>query len=83
MGEIRAKTEKAKGATAGSGPGRGKAGARAGRAFAGAPTNVELGISKKLSARAQKLAAVPAEIFEAKDDSKELGFTAFADRMTR
>jgi hypothetical protein len=43
------------------------------------------GISKKLSSRAQRLAAVPAAVFEAKiaeakDDSKELGFTIFADR---
>ena len=45
----------------------------------------DIGVSKDLSSRSQKLAAVPAEVFEAKiaeakDDAKELEFTTFADR---
>jgi len=52
------------------------------------PTLAEMGVSKDVSSRAQKLAAVPedvfeAEIAEAKDDANELEFTTFADRMTR
>jgi hypothetical protein len=61
LGEILAKTPKAKG---NAGPGRGKAGSKAGPAFNGSPTLKALGIDKKLSARAQKLAQVPARQFE-------------------
>lgn len=46
------------------GPGRGKAGTPAGPAFTQAPTLADVGLDKKLSARAQQLAAVPEATFE-------------------
>jgi hypothetical protein len=54
--------EKAKGRT---GPGRGKAGVKAGPAFSSAPTLAELGISKKVSSVAQQLADLPTQTREA------------------
>lgn len=47
-----------------AGPGRGKAGSKAGLAFNNAPTLSAVGISKKLSAQAQKKAEIPESIFE-------------------
>lgn len=49
-----------------AGPGRGKAGSPAGPAFNDTPTLVAVGIDKKLSARAQKLATLPEAEFETK-----------------
>jgi hypothetical protein len=56
IGSELAKLPKAKGR---AGPGRGKAGAKAGPAFDDAPTLAELGVNKKRATRAQKLAALP------------------------
>jgi hypothetical protein len=50
-----AKLPKAKGK---AGPGRGKAGAKAGPAFTDAPTREDLGVTKKRATRANKLAAM-------------------------
>lgn len=61
LGEILQATPKAKGNT---GPGRGKAGSKSGPAFNDAPTLDELGLTKKESAVAQKLAALPEKAFE-------------------
>jgi N6-adenosine-specific RNA methylase IME4 len=58
VGAARAAMPKATGA---AGPGRGKAGSKAGRAFTDAPTLAELGLDKKRASRAQKLAMVSAE----------------------
>jgi hypothetical protein len=54
--------EKAKGAP---GPGRGKAGSKAGPAFDDTPTLRSHGISKTESSRWQKLASIPDDQFEA------------------
>ena len=86
LGEILAKTEKAKGA-AGGGKKTGPRGTLV-EPRDKTPKLDDVGISKKLSSRAQKLAAVPAEVFEAKiaeakEATKELGFTTFADRAAR
>lgn len=51
-------------ATGKAGPGRGKAGTKSGPAFNDAPTLEELGLTKKESAVAQKLAALSEEAFE-------------------
>jgi hypothetical protein len=64
LGEIQSKTEKTKGA-AGGGKRKGLRGTLV-EPRKKTPTLADLGISKKLSARAQKLAAVPADVFEAK-----------------
>jgi 16S rRNA G966 N2-methylase RsmD len=61
MGEELARTELAKGAP---GPGRGKAGCAPRPAFTDASTLAEIGITKDQSARYQRIAAVPADIFE-------------------
>jgi N6-adenosine-specific RNA methylase IME4 len=63
LGEIWKDSEKSKGRP---GPGRGKAGSPAAPAFSNVPTLAEVGISKKLASRSQKLADEPEEIFEAK-----------------
>jgi len=47
-----------------AGPGRGKAGAKAGPAFNDAPTLADAGIDKKLSSRCQGLASIPECEFE-------------------
>lgn len=51
-------------ATGRAGPGRGKAGTKSGPAFTKAPTLAELGLTKKESAVAQKLAELPDAAFE-------------------
>lgn len=61
LGEMLKAAPKAKGA---SGPGRGKAGSKSGPAFNDAPTLAELGLDKKTSSIAQKLADLPDEAFE-------------------
>lgn len=61
MGELLAKSERAKGAP---GPGRGKAGNEAGPAFTDAPTLADLGLTKNESSRAQMLASVTRDTFE-------------------
>jgi len=81
LGEILAATEKAK-------AGRPKIGSDGEPISRSAPTLADAGISKKLGSRAQKLAAVPPEVFEAKiaeakEAKKEPGFTTFADRAAR
>lgn len=55
LGELLDGTPKAKGR---SGPGRGKAGSRAGPAFSDTPTLSDLGVTKKLSHVAQRVATV-------------------------
>jgi hypothetical protein len=73
IGAELAKMPKAKG---NAGPGRGKAGAKAGPAFSDAPTLKEIGFSnKKRAASAKRLAEMPAEgrekiITELKDAGK-------------
>lgn len=64
LGELLRKQEKAKG---GAAPGVGRRGKQCGTDAEphSAPTLAEQGISKKLSATAQKLAAIPAEQYEA------------------
>jgi hypothetical protein len=52
MAEELAKLPRATGA---AGPGRGKAGSKAGLAFSDAPTLAELGVDRKRAARAKKL----------------------------
>ena len=52
-------TDRLKKAKGRSGPGRGKAGAKAGPAFTDAPTLADLGITKKVAAVAQQMAALP------------------------
>ena len=61
LGRMLKDTPKATGA---AGPGRGKAGAKAGPAFTDNPTLAELGLDKKTSSLAQKLAELPPEQFE-------------------
>jgi len=61
LGRMLQETPKATGA---AGLGRGKAGAKAGPAFTEAPTLADLGLDKKTSSIAQKLAALPPEQFE-------------------
>lgn len=61
LGEILQAAPKAKG---NAGPGRGKAGSKTGPAFNDAPTLDELGLTKKESAVAQKLASLPEKAFE-------------------
>jgi hypothetical protein len=85
LGEFLAKSEKATGT---AGLGRPKKGGSSREPPKGTPTLSEIGISKKVSSRAQKLAAVPVDVFEAsivqaKEASKELGFSTFADRAAR
>lgn len=63
LGEILAITERAKRPP---GPGRGKVGSPAVPTLSDVATLSDMGLSKKVSSRAQKLAAVPADIFEAK-----------------
>ena len=69
LGELLAATERAKGAP---GPGRGKACAKAGQAFTSAPTLPELGVTRKESARAQELAALPSKAFQSILDGEPL-----------
>lgn len=81
LGEILATSEKAR-------AGRPKIGSGEEPISRGAPTLAQIEISKKLSSRAQKLAAVPVDVFEAKiaetkDDKKDLCFSTFADRAER
>lgn len=65
MGEMLAATERAKGAQKTGGPGRGKRGNIVlPRLSDDEPTLSDLGITKRESAEAQKLAALPEEIFE-------------------
>ena len=85
LGEILAITERAKRPP---GPGRGKVGSPAVPTLSDVATLSDMGLSKKVSSRAQKLAAVSADIFEAKiaqakGSTKELGFSTFADRAAR
>lgn len=61
LGGMLKETPKAKG---NAGPGRGKAGAPSGLAFNNAPTLAELGLDKKTSSLAQKIADLPDEQFE-------------------
>lgn len=61
LGEMLQAAPKAAGK---AGPGRGKAGSQSGPAFNDAPTLEELGLTKKQSAVAQKLAALPEKEFE-------------------
>jgi phage N-6-adenine-methyltransferase len=63
LGEMLAEGEKAKPR---AGPGRGKVGSPARPTFSSVPTLSEVGISKDLSSRAQKLAAVPKSTFAEK-----------------
>lgn len=56
LGRMLKATPKATGA---AGPGRGKAGAKSGPAFNDAPTLADLGLDKKTSSIAQKLASLP------------------------
>lgn len=65
LGEFLRDAPKAEGR---AGPGRGKAGAEAGPAFTDAPTLAELGVDKKTSSLAQKLAELPEKDFEAVRD---------------
>ena len=64
LGEILAAMPKNTGAAGSAGPGRGNAVPIANR-VSDAPTLADLGIDKKVSARARKLAALPAEQFAA------------------
>jgi hypothetical protein len=58
-GEMLAATPRAKGASAGPGPGRGKRGSTLLPRLSGPPTLSALGITKRESAEAQRLAALP------------------------
>jgi hypothetical protein len=61
LGDLLKASERAKGAP---GPGRGKAGDKAGPAFTEAPTLAELGLTKKESSQAQLLADITREAFD-------------------
>lgn len=65
LGEMLKATPKQHGARGVAGPGRGKNGVPQENPVSDAPTLADLGINKKVSARAQRLAQLPAETFAA------------------
>lgn len=65
MGEFLARMKKNKGAAGAAGPGRGKRGSRQEPRLS-EPTLASIGVSKKQSAHAQKLAAIPEPEFTAR-----------------